>query len=33
MKVLVVAPQPFFSWRGTPFSVYYRTMVTCELGN
>jgi glycosyltransferase involved in cell wall biosynthesis len=33
MKVLVVAPQPFFSWRGTPFSVYYRTSVTCELGH
>lgn len=33
MRVLVVAPQPFFSWRGTPFSVYYRTLVTCELGN
>lgn len=33
MKILVVAPQPFFSWRGTPFSVYYRTLITCELGN
>jgi glycosyltransferase involved in cell wall biosynthesis len=33
MRVLVVAPQPFFSWRGTPFSVYYRTLVTCELGH
>ena len=33
MKILVVAPQPFFSPRGTPFSVYYRTLVTCELGH
>jgi glycosyltransferase involved in cell wall biosynthesis len=32
MKALVVAPQPFFSPRGTPFSVYYRTLVTTELG-
>jgi glycosyltransferase involved in cell wall biosynthesis len=32
MKALVIAPQPFFSPRGTPFSVYYRTMVTSELG-
>lgn len=28
----MVAPQPFFSPRGTPFSVYYRTLVTAELG-
>lgn len=32
MKALVLAPQPFFSPRGTPFSVYYRTLVTSELG-
>ena len=32
MKVLVVAPQPFFTPRGTPFSVYYRTLVTAEQG-
>jgi glycosyltransferase involved in cell wall biosynthesis len=32
MKALVVAPQPFFSPRGTPFSVYYRTLVTAQLG-
>lgn len=32
MKTLVVAPQPFFSPRGTPFSVYYRTMISSELG-
>jgi glycosyltransferase involved in cell wall biosynthesis len=31
-KALVIAPQPFFSPRGTPFSVYYRTMITSELG-
>lgn len=33
MKILVVAPQPFFTPRGTPFSVYYRTQVTCQLGH
>jgi glycosyltransferase involved in cell wall biosynthesis len=33
VKLLVVAPQPFFSPRGTPFSVYYRTQVTCQLGH
>lgn len=32
MKALVIAPQPFFSARGTPFSVYYRTRMTAELG-
>ena len=32
MKALVVAPQPFFSPRGTPFSVYYRTLVMAEQG-
>lgn len=32
MKTLVIAPQPFFSPRGTPFSIYYRTLVTSELG-
>lgn len=31
-RALVVAPQPFFTPRGTPFSVYYRTMVTADLG-
>jgi len=31
-RILVVAPQPFFTPRGTPFSVYYRTLVTAELG-
>ena len=33
MKVLAIAPQPFFSPRGTPLSVYYRTLVTAELGH
>jgi glycosyltransferase involved in cell wall biosynthesis len=32
VKALVIAPQPFFSPRGTPFSVYYRTSVLSELG-
>jgi glycosyltransferase involved in cell wall biosynthesis len=32
MKMLVVAPQPFFSPRGTPFSVYYRALVMAEQG-
>ncbi|MGB3237094.1 MAG: glycosyltransferase [Geitlerinemataceae cyanobacterium] len=32
MKTLVIAPQPFFTPRGTPFSVYYRTLIAAELG-
>jgi glycosyltransferase involved in cell wall biosynthesis len=32
MKVLTVAPEPFFTPRGTPFSVYYRTLVAAEQG-
>ncbi len=32
MKALIISPQPFFTPRGTPFSVYYRTLVTSELG-
>jgi len=32
MRALVIAPQPFFSPRGTPFSVYYRTQVLAQLG-
>jgi glycosyltransferase involved in cell wall biosynthesis len=32
VRALVISPQPFFSPRGTPFSVYYRTLVTAELG-
>jgi glycosyltransferase involved in cell wall biosynthesis len=31
-RALVIAPQPFFSNRGTPLSVYYRTLVMAELG-
>lgn len=31
-KALVISPQPFFSYRGTPFSVYYRTLMLAELG-
>jgi glycosyltransferase involved in cell wall biosynthesis len=31
-RALAIAPQPFFSPRGTPFSVYYRTLVTAQLG-
>ena len=30
--MLVVAPHPFFTPRGTPFSVYYRTLVLAEAG-
>lgn len=33
MKVLVISPEPFFSPRGTPFSVYYRTLITTQLGS
>ena len=32
MKILAIAPQPFFTPRGTPLSVYYRTLVTAEMG-
>lgn len=32
MKALVISPQPFFSPRGTPFSVYYRTSVLAKQG-
>lgn len=32
VRVLAVAPQPFFSPRGTPFSVYYRSLVMAEAG-
>jgi glycosyltransferase involved in cell wall biosynthesis len=33
LRILVVAPQPFFTPRGTPFSVYHRIRITCELGH
>ncbi|MGH7629352.1 MAG: glycosyltransferase family 4 protein [Gemmatimonadales bacterium] len=32
MKALVISPQPFFTPRGTPFSVYYRTLIAAEAG-
>jgi glycosyltransferase involved in cell wall biosynthesis len=32
VRALVIAPQPFFSVRGTPLSVYHRTAITAELG-
>jgi glycosyltransferase involved in cell wall biosynthesis len=32
MKALIISPQPFFSPRGTPLSVYYRTLLTTEFG-
>lgn len=32
LRALVIAPQPFYSPRGTPLSVYYRTLVTAEEG-
>lgn len=32
MKALAISPQPFFTPRGTPFSVYYRTLVLSQLG-
>jgi glycosyltransferase involved in cell wall biosynthesis len=31
-RILVIAPQPFFSPRGTPLSVYYRTQAMAEQG-
>ncbi|MEI6970395.1 MAG: glycosyltransferase [bacterium] len=32
LRALVIAPQPFFTPRGTPFSVYYRTMICAGEG-
>jgi len=32
MRMLVISPQPFFTPRGTPFSVYYRALVMAEQG-
>ncbi len=32
LSALVVSPQPFYSPRGTPLSVYYRTLITAEQG-
>lgn len=33
MKILMIAPQPFFQPRGTPFSVLYRIKAFCKLGH
>jgi glycosyltransferase involved in cell wall biosynthesis len=33
MKILMIVPEPFFSPRGTPFSVYYRTKTLGRLGH
>ena len=33
VRILAIAPQPFFTPRGTPLSVYYRTLVTAGLGH
>src|SRR6185295_1245119 len=32
VRALVIAPQPFFTPRGTPFSVYYRTLMLAKQG-
>jgi glycosyltransferase involved in cell wall biosynthesis len=31
-RILAIAPQPYFASRGTPISVYYRTLVMAEQG-
>ena len=33
MKILMLAPEPFFSVRGTPFSIRNRVRVLSELGH
>jgi glycosyltransferase involved in cell wall biosynthesis len=33
MRILMIAPEPFFEPRGTPFSEYYRTKAFTELGH
>lgn len=33
MKILMISPQPFFTPRGTPFSVYYRAKALGEMGH
>lgn len=33
LKILMVAPQPYFSPRGTPFSVLHRVRALCALGH
>lgn len=32
LRILALAPQPFFQARGTPYSVYYRSLTMAELG-
>ena len=33
MRILMIAPEPFFEPRGTPFSVYHRARALSELGH
>ncbi len=33
MKILMIAPEPFFEPRGTPFSEYFRIKAICQLGH
>ncbi len=33
MRILMIAPEPFFQPRGTPFSEYYRVRASTELGH
>ena len=33
LRILMIAPQPFFSPRGTPFSVYHRLLALSKLGH
>jgi glycosyltransferase involved in cell wall biosynthesis len=33
MKILMIAPEPFFEPRGTPFSEFYRIRALCRMGH
>ena len=33
MKILMLAPEPFFQPRGTPISVYFRLQALADLGH
>ncbi|MCC7032558.1 MAG: glycosyl transferase family 1, partial [Acidobacteria bacterium] len=33
MRILMLAPEPFFEPRGTPFSEYHRLKALSELGH
>jgi hypothetical protein len=33
MRILMIAPQPFFEARGTPFSEYHRIRALIDLGH